>query len=223
MFKKKDKPAKVKREQTRGEEVMNALTHGIGAALSIAALAVLVAFASVQGDPWAVVGVSIYGATLIILYLASTLYHAITHPKVKKVFKLIDHSSINLLIAGTYTPVTLVTLRGAWGWTLFGIIWGLAILGICRDIFFPKLKGLAVTLYLLMGWLVVIAVGPMMELSQSGLLIFLALGGLCYTVGVVFYIWRGFKFHHGIWHIFVLAGSILQFFGILLFLYPKGA
>lgn len=222
MFKNKGKPEKVKREQTRGEELVNALTHGIGAALSIAALVILLVFAVAEGDVWRIVGVSIFGATLINLYLASTLYHAVTSPRIKRILKIVDHSSINLLIAGSYTPITLVTLNGPWGWTLFGIIWALAIFGIVRDIFLPDLKFLAVSLYIGMGWLVVIAAGPMMELAQSNLLILLALGGLCYTGGVVFYIWR-FKFNHAIWHLFVLAGSILHFFGILLYLAPKGA
>lgn len=212
---------KRRRIQSRGEEIANSVTHGIGVALSVAALSVLVVFASLQGDVWKIIGVSIYGSMLIFLYLASTLYHGFRNPKVKRLFQLLDHSSINLLIAGTYTPVTLVTLRGPWGWVLFGLIWALAISGILRDIFLRDLKFLAVVLYIGMGWLALIAIQPILGMAQPGLMIFMVGGGICYTAGVLFYAWKRFKFHHAVWHLFVLAGSIAHFFGILFYLDPK--
>jgi hemolysin III len=210
-----------KRAQTAGEEIANAITHGIGVVLSVAALALLVVFASLRGDAWRIVGFSIYGSTLVLLYLASTLYHSFSAPRLKRFFYLLDHSSINLLIAGTYTPVTLVTLRGVWGWILFGLIWGLAILGILRDLLLPEKRGLAVAVYIAMGWLAVIVIEPILRLSDGYLLLWMLIGGVCYTLGVFFYAWKSLKYHHMIWHLFVLAGSITHFFGILFHISPR--
>ncbi len=207
-------------KQSLGEEIANSITHGIGAALATAALVILVVFASIRGDAWQVVSFSIYGASLIIMYTSSTLYHAFTNKKLKHYFRIMDHSSIFLLIAGTYTPVTLISLRGTgWGWTIFGIIWGLAILGIFFKLFFiGKLEKLSVVFYILMGWLVVIAIKPMLENLPTGLLIWIAIGGLSYTLGVIFYAWQKLPYGHTIWHLFVLGGSISHFFGILFYL-----
>lgn len=201
------------------EEIANVITHGVGLALSVAALVLLVVFASLKGDAWRIVSFSIFGASLVLLYLASTLYHGASRPRVKLRLNRFDHSAIYVLIAGTYTPFTLVTLRGAWGWTIFGIVWGLAIAGIVYKIFFYKVKYRAVSaiIYLLMGWIIVIAIKPLItSLSLPGL-IWLAIGGLSYSFGVIFYLWKKLPFAHSIFHLFVLGGSISHFFAILLY------
>ena len=206
---------KTYRELTTGEEIINAITHGIGSLLSIAALVVLIIIAGRQGDIWHLVSFSIYGSTLILLYLSSTLYHSFSNPKVKNLFARFDHISIFMLIAGTYTPILLTSMRGIWGWTLFGIIWGLAIVGaVIRSIYLHRFRKLMVAVYLLMGWMFVIA-GKQIYLSlPSASITFLVLGGIAYSVGVVFYMWRRLPYAHGIWHLFVLAGSVLHFFAI---------
>jgi hemolysin III len=207
------------REQSLGEEIANSITHGIGAALSIAALVILVVFASKYGDAWRIVSFSIYGSTLFILYISSTLYHSFTNSRLKQFFKILDHSSIYLLIAGTYTPVTLVSMRGPWGWTIFGLIWAMAIGGIITKIFLiDKYKIVSVLLYVAMGWLVILAYKPMLQMIPQGLIIWLLIGGICYTFGLVFYAIKKVPYFHFIWHLFVLAGSITHFFGILLHL-----
>lgn len=203
-------------KQSLGEEIANAITHGTGVGLSIAALVILVVFAAKQSDVWKVVSFSIYGATMIALYLASTLYHSFPQPNVKRFFRILDHSSIFLLIAGTYTPVTIGTMRGGWGWTLFGIIWGLTIVGINLKIFaMSKLKILSVVIYVLMGWMVVIAIKPLLNSAPHSFLMWMLIGGLAYTLGVLFYVARKIPYHHSIWHLFVLGGSICHFFGML--------
>ena len=209
------------KQQTLGEEIANSITHGIGAALSVAALSILVTLASLYGDAWRIVSFSIYGATLIMLYLASTLYHGFTNPRVKKIFQLLDHTAIFLLIAGTYTPFTLVTMRGAWGWTLFGLIWGVAIVGIVLTfLFIGRFRVLFVILYVGMAWLVVIAAKPLIQLVPSGGIVWMAIGGAFYMLGVIFYLWQKLPFNHTIWHFFVLGGSVCHFFGILFFVLP---
>lgn len=216
---KSEKEISSSREQTLGEEIANSVTHGIGAALSIAALVLLVVFASLYGDMWRVVSFSIFGATLFILYLSSTLYHSFTNQKVKNFFNILDHTSIYLLIAGTYTPITLVSLRGPWGWTLFGLIWAMAIGGIITKIFLiGRYKALSVTFYIVMGWLVLIAIKPMLEVVPRGLLIWLLIGGVCYTLGVIFYAIKKVPYFHFVWHLFVLGGSISHFLGMLFYL-----
>ncbi|MGI6226159.1 MAG: PAQR family membrane homeostasis protein TrhA [Peptococcales bacterium] len=201
---------------TLGEEIFNGITHGIGALLSIAALVILVAFASIRGDVWRIVSFSIYGFTLFFLYLSSTLYHSIFHEKVKRVFRVFDHISIYLLIAGSYTPITLIAMRGVWGWTIFSLIWALAITGIILKIVgMKRFKIISLLLYLVMGWLIVIAFKPMMSMIPTGLFPWLLAGGLIYTIGVIFYIWRKLPYNHGIWHLFVLGGSTVHFFGML--------
>ena len=210
------------RHQSLGEEIANSITHGIGAALSIAALVLLVVFASKHGDVWTIVSFSIYGSTLFFLYLASTLYHSFTNRRAKRFFKLLDHSSIYLLIAGTYTPVALVFMGGLWGWTIFGLIWAMAIGGIIAKIFLiGRYKIVSVLLYLAMGWLIIIAFEPMMQMVPKGLIILLFIGGLCYTLGLIFYVFGKVPYFHFIWHLFVLGGSISHFFGMLLHLPPK--
>ena len=207
--------------QSLQEEIANSITHGVGLALGIVGLSILVILAAVRGSSWHIVSCSIYGATLVILYLASTLYHAIQNPKVKRVLKIVDHCSIYLLIAGSYTPFTLVSLRGGWGWTLFGIVWGLAILGILFKVFHTgKYEFVSTMLYLAMGWLVIIAVKPLFSvISLVGFMWILA-GGLSYSFGVIFYAFDRILFFHTVWHLFVLAGSICHFFAVLYHVLP---
>ena len=205
-----------------GEEIANGITHGIGAALSIAALVILVVFASQQGDVWRIVSFSIYGSSLFLLYLASTLYHSFTSEKAKHFFRLLDHSCIFILIAGTYTPPTLIAMRGYGGWTLFTLIWALAITGlIFETLTIGKFKIISVIIYVAMGWVAVFAIRPMMSSLPAGLLAWLLGGGLLYTIGVVFYAWEKMPYHHAVWHLFVLGGSIVHFFGILFHLALK--
>ncbi len=207
------------RQQSLGEEIANSITHGIGAALSIVALVLLVVFASKYGDIWRIVSFSIYGSTLFFLYLASTLYHSFTNRSVKRFFRILDHSSIYLLIAGTYTPVTLVSMRSPWGWTIFGLIWAMAIGGITAKIFLiGKYRIVSVLLYVAMGWLIIIAFKPMLQMVPKGLIIWLFIGGLCYTLGLIFYACKKVPYFHFIWHLFVLGGSISHFLGMLLHL-----
>ncbi len=204
-----------------GEEIANSVTHGVGVVLSIGGLAVLTAFASVLGNVWHIVSSSIFGGTLILLYASSTLYHSIQLPRVKRILRVIDHSAIFLLIAGTYTPFTLVSLRGAWGWTLFGIVWGLAIIGIVFQV--TRLRQwpiLSLALYVGMGWAVIIAAKPLLTAIDPGGLTLLLIGGLFYTGGIVFYVWRRLPYHHAIWHVFVLGGSAFHFFAILFYVIP---
>jgi len=191
----------------------------VGVILSVAALVILVVLASMRGDAWRVVSFSIYGAALINLYAASTLYHSLKAGSVKNFFEILDHSSIYLLIAGTYTPVTLISMRGPWGWTLFGLVWVLAIGGMILQIGLgEKFKKASVVLYVVMGWMAVIALKPMLEMIPVGLLIWILVGGLFYTLGLIFYGWKKMRYQHSIWHLFVLGGSASHFFGILLYL-----
>ena len=209
-----------KRELTQGEEITNAILHGVGLGLAIAALVVLVVVATMSGDTWHIVSFSIYGTTLVILYLSSTLYHSFPKGKVKRVFKVFDHISIYLLIAGTYTPITLISLRGSLGWTIFIVVWVIAILGTIFKIFFiKKFKILSTLLYIAMGWLIVFAIKPLFLALNDISTIFLVVGGVLYTVGTIFYAWRSMKYHHAIWHLFVLAGSVCHFF-TMFFLLP---
>ena len=203
------------------EEIANSITHGIGMVLAIAALGILTAFASIYGNVWHIVSVSIYATTLVLLYTASTLYHSIQKPRVKSILQVLDHSAIYLLIAGTYTPFTLVSLRGPWGWWLFGVIWGLAALGLVFQLsMLKRWQALSLGLYIGMGWVVVVAIKPLIVSVATGGIVFLVLGGLAYTTGILFYCWKTLKYHHAIWHLFVLAGSILHFFSILFYVVP---
>jgi len=207
---------------TFGEELAHSLLHGLGMALSIAGLSVLVSLAALKGDPWRIVSFSIYGATLVTLYLVSTLYHGLRSPQAKHVFHILDHAAIYILIAGTYTPFALVNLRGGWGWSLFGVIWGLALVGIIFKIFFfGRLKFLSLAIYILLGWLVLIALKPLFTHIPLGGIIWLLLGGLAYTFGLIFYVYKKIPYHHAIWHIFVMAGSICHFFAVLFYVLPS--
>ena len=203
------------------EEIANGITHGLGVIFSIAGLAILTAFASVFGTVWHIVACSIYGVTQILMYTASTLYHSIPVPRAKKFLRLLDHSAIYLLIAGTYTPFALVNLRGPWGWSILIAIWGLVIAGIALQSKLIRLSKLVTALpYVAMGWVAVIAVKPLLEAVAPGGLWLLVLGGLAYTAGTLFYVWKRLPFHHAIWHGFVLLGSVLHFFSILFYVIP---
>ncbi|MBR2566677.1 MAG: hemolysin III family protein [Paenibacillus sp.] len=206
---------------SRREELANAVTHGIGAALSVAALVLLIVFSSMKGTAWHVVSFTIYGITMLMLYTNSTLVHALKEGKAKDLFEFFDHSSIYLFIAGTYTPFLFVAVRGTLGWTLFGIIWGIALAGVIFKAFFTKkFLFMSTIFYIAMGWLIVIAWNPLVTAIPTGGIVLLVAGGLMYTLGTLFYVWRGFPFHHAIWHLFVLAGSILHFFAVLIYLTP---
>ena len=196
-------------ERLSVEEVANCVTHGVGLALSVAGFAALLALAWARGDAWHLVSCAVYGASLVALYLASTLYHGARSPRAKGVLQVLDHCGIYLLIAGTYTPFTLVTLRGPWGWTLFGLVWGFALAGILfRLIFGGRYRPAAVASYVALGWLCVVAVKPTLALVPLGALAWIAAGGVAYTAGVFFFAARRVPHHHAIWHLFVLAGSV---------------
>lgn len=209
-------------EYSVAEEITHAITHGIGALLSIGGLAVLIAYAALYGNALHVTSVGIYGATLVLLYTASTIYHSIPHPRAKPWLQQLDHSAIYLLIAGTYTPFTLVSLNGPWGWTLFSLVWLMAITGvIIKMARIPHSERFSLSLYLVMGWLVLIAIKPMIENVETGGLVLLLLGGLSYSFGAIFYAWDRLAFNHAIWHLFVLAGSMFHFFAILYYVIPS--
>lgn len=200
------------------EEWANSLTHGVGALFSTAGLVVMVVMASLYGDAWQVVSVSIFGATLVMLYSASTLYHAIQHPGARALMQRLDHIAILYLIAGTYTPFTLVTLNGPWGWSLFGLVWGLTLFGTVVHLTqLRRFHVLMVGLYLVMGWSVLIAIVPLVRALPPAGLALLVAGGLSYTLGVVFYALKRLPFNHAIWHLFVLGGSVLHFFAVLFY------
>ncbi len=196
-------------------ERFNAWTHLVGALLSVVGVMALIAMTLRMGDPWKIVSVSIFGATLILLYSASTLYHSL-RGRAKDILRKLDHLSIYLLIAGTYTPFCLVTLRGAWGWTLFGVVWGLAVIGMLQEIK-PRSEAriMSLVIYAVMGWVVVIAIKPLLERIETAGFVWLAAGGLLYTIGIVFYAFDSrFRHWHGIWHLFVVGGSLAHYVAI---------
>ncbi len=203
------------------EEFVNVLSHGVGLLLSIAALTLMVVFASLDGNAWHIVGAAIFGASLVVLYLASTLFHGVRKPDVRKWLNVFDHAAIYILIAGTYTPFLLVTLNGAWGWSLFGVIWGLAIAGVVFKIFFTgRFNAVSTIVYVLMGWLIVIAIVPLFENLPTAGLIWLVAGGISYSVGAVFFMFDRLPFNHAIFHFLVLGGSVCHFFAVFLYVIP---
>lgn len=203
------------------EEFFNIATHGIGFLLSIAALVLLVVFASIYGDAWHIVSYSIYGTSLVILYLASTLFHWSTKPSRRLKLNVFDHASIYVLIAGTYTPLLLVTLRGPWGWSLFGVIWGMAIIGIVLKFFFTgRYNKLSTLAYVIMGWVVIIALRPLIENLSTPGLIWLSIGGASYSIGALFFLLNKMPYNHAIFHLFVLGGSIAHFVTIFWYVLP---
>lgn len=210
---------KIAAPQTVIEEVFNALSHGLGVLIGIAALVILVSVSAYRGDSMKLASSLVYGISFILMYSASTLYHSIRPVTLKNYLKIIDHASIYIFIAGSYTPFTLISMHGDWGWSLFGVVWGLALFGVIFKLFFTgRYEFLSVTIYLLMGWLIVVAIKPIMHsLSFAGFM-WLLIGGLSYTFGVIFYAIDGrYHFSHFMWHLCVLAGSICQFFAISLY------
>ncbi|HEX3559277.1 MAG TPA: hemolysin III family protein [Pyrinomonadaceae bacterium] len=206
------------------EELANCVTHGVGLVLSLAGLVALIVVARLYGGVWQIVSGGVYGASLVILYTASTLYHGARSPRAKRIFQVVDHCCIYLLIAGTYTPFTLVTLRGGWGWTLFGLVWGIALAGILfRVLFGDRHRPLAVASYILLGWLCVIAVKPILAHVPTGAILWVVAGGLAYTSGVAFFASERIRHGHAIWHLFVLGGSICHFFAVVLYVMPAKA
>jgi len=205
---------------TAREELASSIIHGIGIVLSIAGLAVLAAHAAPAGDARHIASVGVYGTTLILLYTASTLYHGVPIERAKPLLRQLDHAAIFLLIAGTYTPFTLITLHGAWGWTLFAIVWAIALAGIAMVMKRVEQKGITIALYVGLGWIGLVALGPLVRNLPPGGLWLLFGGGVCYTLGVPFYLSRRIPFNHALWHLFVLAGSVLQFFAVLLYVLP---
>ena len=204
-----------------GDELASSLIHGIGIVLSIAGLATLVAFAALRGNALAVVACAVFGSSLVLLYTASTLYHSVSVPAAKPTLRMLDHIAIYVLIAGTYTPFTLIALPGAWGWSLFIAVWTLALAGSALELgLLGRYRKLAVLLYVGMGWIGMIAFQPLSHHLQTGGMLLLLGGGAAYTLGVPFYLWRKLPYHHALWHVFVLAGSVLHFLAVLLYVIP---
>lgn len=203
---------------TLGEELFNSISHGVGAIAAIACCAVIVVFAALTRDPWKIVSASVYGACMILLFLFSTLYHSLTNASAKRVFRAFDHLGIFLLIAGSYTPITLVSLRGPLGWVLFGIVWGASVLGIVfNSISVEKFKKFSMAAYIATGWAVVMAIVPLVKAVELPGIVLMAAGGLMYTVGIWFYKKKSIRYMHSVWHLFVLAGALLQYFAILFY------
>lgn len=200
---------------TKNEETANAVIHGIGSLLSILGLVLLIIVSSLNGNPLQIVSVTIFGTTMLVMYLSSTIVHSLPEGRWKDIFQIFDHSSIYLFIAGTYTPFLLIHLREDMGWILFGIIWAIALVGVIFKIFFvKKFLVLSTLFYVLMGWLITAVWNPLTEIMHGTGMTLLMVGGLLYTVGAIFYVWRGFFYHHAIWHLFVLAGSTFHFFTV---------
>jgi hemolysin III len=211
-------------EYTVAEEIANAVTHGVGVALAIAGLTLLVVFSTLRGNTGAIVGCTTFGITLVLLYTASTLYHSIPHPRAKSFLRIFDHSAIYLLIAGTYTPITLVNLRGPVGWSLLAIVWSLAILGVVLGFLVKRRKGLVTSiLSVIMGWIAIAAIKPLFAAMEAGGLVLILLGGIAYTGGIAFYGWRRLPYNHAVWHLFVLAGSAFHYFAVLFYVIPRDA
>lgn len=203
-------------EYSVAEEVIHAFTHGVGVLLSIAGLTWMLYVSIGAEDPWRIVASSIYGATLIGLFLASTIYHSMYRSRHREIFKLLDHCAIYLLIAGTYTPIVLGVLYGAWGWTLFGLVWGLALAGIIlKSVSGVKYHGISLVIYVAMGWIVVIAVEPLLEAMPAAGIAWLVAGGVCYTGGIWFYRHEQMPYAHTIWHLFVIAGTVCHVVAIM--------
>ncbi|MGM0440593.1 MAG: PAQR family membrane homeostasis protein TrhA [Chlamydiota bacterium] len=209
-------------KQNPREEIFNSISHGVGIIFSIVGLVLAVTYAALYGTTWHVVSCSIYGTTMLLLYSASTIYHSCRSPKVKNILQVIDYSCIALFIAGTYTPFTLLALRGPWGWSLFSTVWTLALVVLGLSIFYAGKSYLLFSIiYLAMGWLIVLAIVPLLQSMALGGNILLISGGLAYSVGVIFYLLDNMPFNHPIWHLFVLAGSVCHYFAVLFYLIPR--
>lgn len=212
----------VRARYTYGEELANSLTHALGIVLSVVGLTALVAVAAARGGGVReIASCAIYGTTLIVLYTTSTLYHSIASETTKRFLRILDHLAIFLLIAGTYTPFVLIALRGIWGWTLFGIIWTLAALGVAIELSqLRRFRRVMIALYVAMGWVGLIAIKPLVAALPAAGLWLLFGGGVSYTAGVAFYRWHSLRYHHAVWHLFVLGGSVLQYFAVLYYVLP---
>ena len=203
------------------EEFASSLIHGIGIVFSLAALVILAATAAAHGTAREVASVCVYGASLVLLYTASTLYHGIAHPPAKPLLRMFDHAAIFLLIAGTYTPFALISLRGPWGWSLFGLVWTLALAGIALEVSGRRRRALMAAIYVAIGWVGLVAIRPLVaHVAPQGLWLLFG-GGVAYTLGVPFYLWKRLPFNHALWHAFVLLGSVLQFFSVLYYVLPR--
>lgn len=203
------------------QERLNAITHGVGAVLALAGLVILAVAATLYGGPWHIVSFCVFGASLLTLYLCSTLYHSLGHGKAKAVFRKLDHAAIYLLIAGTYTPFALVALHGPVGWTVFWVIWALAVVGIiCEQLFTERVEILVTSFFLVMGWLSLLAVRPLMAALPAPAIGWLLVGGVMYSVGAVVYLMERMPYNHAVWHLFVLAGSAAHFVAVLLYVLP---
>ncbi|MEN3333708.1 MAG: hemolysin [Blastocatellia bacterium] len=208
-------------DKTFIEELANSITHGVGVALSVVGFIVLLVLSIMQGSAWHIVGCSIFGVSLILAYLASTLYHSLHRSSFRHVLQVLDHSAIYLLIAGTYTPFTLINLRGFWGWTLFGLVWTLSLAGIIfKFLHGDRFKVISTIGYVAMGWIAVIAIKPLFATVPLAGIAWLVAGGLFYTVGVIFFAWKRLPFSHAVWHLFVMAGSICHYFAVLFYVLP---
>jgi len=204
------------------EEIIHSITHGMGVLLALAGFVLLIVRAAIFGTAWHIVSYAIFGFTLILLYLFSTLYHSLTQRTAKNVFARMDHAAIFLLIAGTYTPIMLTCLRGPWGWSMFGVVWAMALAGVViRSIYLEKYRMLSTFIYVVMGWSFLIAYNQIITKIPPTSLRFLLYGGIAYTVGVLFYVWKKMPFTHAIWHLFVLAGSLLHFLAIYFLIGPR--
>lgn len=212
----------VDRPETHREEIVNAITHALGFALSIAGLTVLVVLAARLAEPWRIVTFSVYGASLVLLYLASTCYHiAPAGGRAKNIFRSMDHCAIYVLIAGTYTPFMLVSLGGAWGWSLFAILWALALAGVLvKSCLRPRSSILSTVLYVAMGWAGLVAAGPIVRALPVECIVWVLAGGAAYTLGVIFFLAGRLPYNHAIWHLFVIKGSVCHFLAVLLYVLP---
>jgi len=211
-------------EYSPREELANRLTHALGALLSVAGLVLMVVYAAIHGTAWHVTSTAIFGATLVLLYTSSTLYHSFKSPAVRRLFQKFDHAAIFLLIAGTYTPFVLGPLRGPWGWTLFGIVWGLAAIGVTLKFWYAgRFDFISTMIYLGMGWLVIIAIRPLLASVPGAGVGWLVAGGLCYTFGALFYLWEKMPFNHAVWHLWVLGGSACHWLAVFIYVIPRSA
>jgi hemolysin III len=214
-------PVKAEHVETVAEETASMLTHVAGGLFSAVGLVVLVIYAAAVHDPRRIVAVSIYGASLVLMYSASSLYHLVNHPRIKQGLRVLDHAAIYLLIAGTYTPILLISIRGGWGWSLFGVVWGMAVAGIILKLFYVgRFVLLSTGIYIAMGWMVLVAAGPLFAHVPHGGIAWLFAGGIVYTAGVIFFLWEHLPFNHAIWHLFVIGGSVCHFLAVLFYVLP---
>ncbi|PSQ97308.1 MAG: hemolysin III [Bacteroidetes bacterium SW_9_63_38] len=209
------------KRQSYAEEMVNAMTHGVGLVLSVVGWIALLALSGMAGDGWDLAASAVYGGTLVFLYAVSTLYHSVRRPRTKHLLRVLDHVAIFLLIAGTYTPFTVVLMRDGWGWSVLALIWGFAIAGLLFKLFSKhRFHPAATSLYLIMGWVGVLFADPMSSALPAGALLLIAAGGLAYTAGVVFYGWHSLRYSHAIWHVFVMVGSLCHYIAVAMYVLP---